>query len=188
MSSQTKMRSLLATAAVAVLLACAQGAVADDAKNNTLPVTPPKSPQELQQRIESNVNNYWQSKQNAYDAWHRQVDVGQAARERAVDNTETARELNTQARIMDWQNNQQAWTSAQAEALSALEGVVLLEHRICQRTSYRRSFSEGRAVFELPGDAKSAQEFYRLAEALYPLESSQIREKVKKPKEAKIHA
>ncbi|MBF0177986.1 MAG: AAA family ATPase [Magnetococcales bacterium] len=75
-----------------------------------------------------------------------------------------------------------------AEALSALEGVVLLEHRICQRTSYRRSFSEGRAVFELPGDAKSAQEFYRLAEALYPLESSQIREKVKKPKEAKIHA
>ncbi|MEO5370459.1 MAG: AAA family ATPase [Magnetococcus sp. DMHC-1] len=72
-------------------------------------------------------------------------------------------------------------------ALSALEGVELLEHRICQRTSYRRSFSEGRAVFELPGDVKSAQEFYRLAEALYPLEPAQIREKVKKPKESKIH-
>ncbi|MBF0155292.1 MAG: ParA family protein [Magnetococcales bacterium] len=75
-----------------------------------------------------------------------------------------------------------------AAALSALEGVVLLEQRISQRTSYRRSFSEGRAVFELPGDPKSAQEFYRLAEALYPLEPTQPREKVKKPKETKIHA
>ncbi|MBF0425237.1 MAG: ParA family protein [Magnetococcales bacterium] len=77
-----------------------------------------------------------------------------------------------------------------AAALSALEGVELLEHRICQRTSYRRSFSEGRAVFELSGDPKSAQEFFRLAEALYPSpDSARPREKkMKKTKEAKVHA
>ncbi|MBF0136716.1 MAG: hypothetical protein H7833_10380 [Magnetococcus sp. DMHC-1] len=116
MSPKTKMRSILSTAAVAVLLACSQGAVAEDAKGNTQPVTPPKSPQELQQRIEGSVNNYWQSKQNAYDAWHRNIDVRQAARERAADTAETAVELNNQAKIMGWQNNQQAWTNAQQQS------------------------------------------------------------------------
>ncbi|MBF0155294.1 MAG: hypothetical protein HQL64_16265 [Magnetococcales bacterium] len=116
MSPKTKMRSILSTAAVMVLLACSQGATADDAKNPGQLVVPPKSPQELQQRIEGNVNNFWQSKQNAYDAWHRQVDVQQAAKERAVDTAETAHELNNQAKIMNWQNSQQAWTNAQQQS------------------------------------------------------------------------
>jgi chromosome partitioning protein len=53
-------------------------------------------------------------------------------------------------------------------ALASLTGVTLLENRICQRTAYRRSFSEGRAVFELSGGNKAAEEFLALATRLYP--------------------
>ena len=54
------------------------------------------------------------------------------------------------------------------EALASLTGVTLLDSRICQRTAYRRSFSEGRAVFELSASSKAAKEFFGLATQLYP--------------------
>jgi len=55
-----------------------------------------------------------------------------------------------------------------AEALSMLSGIILMEHRLRQRTIFRRSFSEGLAVFELMPGCKSAVEFEELASALYP--------------------
>ena len=54
------------------------------------------------------------------------------------------------------------------EALASLNGVTLLSDKICQRTAYRRSFSEGRAVFELSASSKAAKEFFCLASRLYP--------------------
>ena len=54
------------------------------------------------------------------------------------------------------------------EALATLSGVTFLPDKICQRTAYRRSFSEGRAVFELSSNSKAAREFFGLASRLYP--------------------
>lgn len=54
------------------------------------------------------------------------------------------------------------------EALRTLSGVTVMENRIFQRTAYRRSFSEGRAVFELGADGKAGSEIIDLARALYP--------------------
>jgi chromosome partitioning protein len=54
------------------------------------------------------------------------------------------------------------------DALASLGGVTLLGNKICQRTAYRRSFSEGRAVFELSAGSKAAEEFLGLAAELYP--------------------
>lgn len=53
-------------------------------------------------------------------------------------------------------------------ALLALPGIKLLPVRLAQRMSYRRSFSEGLAVFELESSGKAAQEFEQFAHALYP--------------------
>ena len=53
-------------------------------------------------------------------------------------------------------------------ALASLAGMTLMETRVCQRTAYRRSFSEGRAVFELSAASKAAEEFLGLAHLLYP--------------------
>ncbi|MEO5334713.1 MAG: AAA family ATPase [Magnetococcus sp. YQC-5] len=53
-------------------------------------------------------------------------------------------------------------------ALQSLPGVTVLTTRICQRTAYRRSFSEGRAVFELSPGSKASREFLDLAATLYP--------------------
>lgn len=53
-------------------------------------------------------------------------------------------------------------------ALVNLPGVNVLTNRLCQRTVYRRSFSEGLAVFELESNGKAAQEFHAFAQALYP--------------------
>ncbi|MBF0614425.1 MAG: AAA family ATPase [Magnetococcales bacterium] len=53
-------------------------------------------------------------------------------------------------------------------ALATLPGVTILPTRIAQRTAYRRSFSEGRAVFELAPGSKASQEFLELAGLLYP--------------------
>lgn len=53
-------------------------------------------------------------------------------------------------------------------ALSQLHGVTLLPVRLYQRTAYRRSFSEGLAVFELDAHNKAAQEVQALATLLYP--------------------
>lgn len=52
-------------------------------------------------------------------------------------------------------------------ALSQLPGVRVLENRLYQRTLYRRSMSEGMAVFELWRGSKGADEFEAFASALY---------------------
>jgi chromosome partitioning protein len=54
------------------------------------------------------------------------------------------------------------------EALGSLPGVVVLRTRLAQRMMFRRSFSEGLAVFELEPSGKAAWEFNRLASHLYP--------------------
>jgi len=55
-----------------------------------------------------------------------------------------------------------------SEALSSLPGIRLLKSRLCLRTAYRRSFSEGLAVFELEPNGRAAEEFQEFARALYP--------------------
>ncbi len=55
-----------------------------------------------------------------------------------------------------------------AAALVSLPGVKYIKQRLCQRTVFRRSFSEGLAVFELDPRGKGAREFYALTSALYP--------------------
>lgn len=54
------------------------------------------------------------------------------------------------------------------EALRTLGDLEVLAQRLCQRTIYRRSFSEGLAVFEIWGGSKGADEFEAFAAALYP--------------------
>ena len=54
------------------------------------------------------------------------------------------------------------------EALSGLDEINVVKKRICNRTMYRRSMSEGLAVFELWPSCKAAKEFDDLACALYP--------------------
>ncbi len=53
------------------------------------------------------------------------------------------------------------------DALCTLEGLTMLEQRLFQRTVYRRSFSEGMAVFELDPKSKAALEMEALGELLY---------------------
>jgi len=55
------------------------------------------------------------------------------------------------------------------EALTMLEKFRVLPNRLCQRTNFRRTFSEGLSIFELSENSKSAQEFDRFAKALYPV-------------------
>ncbi|WP_126456373.1 AAA family ATPase [Sulfuriflexus mobilis] len=52
-------------------------------------------------------------------------------------------------------------------ALQQLPGITVLPLRLYQRTLYRRSMSEGMAVFELWRGSKGADEFEALASALY---------------------
>lgn len=54
-----------------------------------------------------------------------------------------------------------------AAALAQLPDVTLLPQRLYQRTIYRRSMSEGLAVFELGRGSKGAKEFEVFASALY---------------------
>lgn len=54
-------------------------------------------------------------------------------------------------------------------ALQALPAITVLTDRLCQRTVYRRSFSEGLAVFELDPNGKAAREFAVFAQQLYAL-------------------
>lgn len=54
------------------------------------------------------------------------------------------------------------------EALEAIPGIERLPHRLHQRTIYRRSLSEGQAVFELSRRSKAVEEFKTFAEYLYP--------------------
>nr|VFJ93790.1 MAG: chromosome partitioning protein [Candidatus Kentron sp. LFY]VFJ93902.1 MAG: chromosome partitioning protein [Candidatus Kentron sp. LFY]VFK21645.1 MAG: chromosome partitioning protein [Candidatus Kentron sp. LFY] len=53
------------------------------------------------------------------------------------------------------------------EALASLPGITVLKSRLCQRTAFRRCFSEGRAVFEAGSSGKAAKEFRQLAKALF---------------------
>ncbi|MEK7991207.1 MAG: division plane positioning ATPase MipZ [Thiotrichaceae bacterium] len=53
------------------------------------------------------------------------------------------------------------------EVLHSLPGVKVLETRLCQRTVYRRSFSEGLAVFEMDASGKGSKEFDSFARTVY---------------------
>lgn|GEM_PF-116632 len=59
-------------------------------------------------------------------------------------------------------------TNEAAAALVALPDIRYIKPRLSQRTVFRRSFSEGLAVFELEPNGKGAKEFYALAAALFP--------------------
>jgi chromosome partitioning protein len=60
-----------------------------------------------------------------------------------------------------------------AAALVSLPDVEFIKYRLCQRTVFRRSFSEGLAVYELDPRGKGSKEFYALTAALYPKYVSQ---------------
>ena len=55
-----------------------------------------------------------------------------------------------------------------AAALVSLPGIDFLKPRLCQRTVFRRSFSEGLAVFELDPRSKGTREWNALVAMLYP--------------------
>ncbi|HHH39403.1 MAG TPA: ParA family protein [Sedimenticola sp.] len=59
-------------------------------------------------------------------------------------------------------------TDEAAAALVSLPGIRFLRPRLCQRTIFRRSFSEGLAVFELNAKSKGTREFTALCARLYP--------------------
>ena len=59
-------------------------------------------------------------------------------------------------------------TNEAAAALVSLPGIRFIKPRLAQRTVFRRSFSEGLAVFELDPRGKGSKEFFSLAAALYP--------------------
>ncbi len=59
-------------------------------------------------------------------------------------------------------------TNEAAAALVSLPGIKFIKPRLSQRTVFRRSFSEGLAVFELDPRGKGSREFFSLAAALYP--------------------
>jgi chromosome partitioning protein len=59
-------------------------------------------------------------------------------------------------------------TDEAEEALNYLKGIERVNLRLYQRTAYRRSFSEGLAVFELQPGSKAAKEILNLATQLYP--------------------
>ncbi len=59
-------------------------------------------------------------------------------------------------------------TDEAAAALVSLPGVDFVKARLAQRTAFRRSFSEGLAVFELDPRGKATQEWNALAAMLYP--------------------
>lgn len=59
-------------------------------------------------------------------------------------------------------------THEAAAALVSLPGLRLIKPRLGQRTMFRRSFSEGRAVFEMQASSKGAKEFNALCAELYP--------------------
>ncbi|QGU31563.1 ParA family protein [Thermochromatium tepidum] len=59
-------------------------------------------------------------------------------------------------------------TNETAAALVAIPGLRFIKPRLSQRTVFRRSFSEGLAVFELEPRGKGTREFMTLTAALYP--------------------
>jgi chromosome partitioning protein len=59
-------------------------------------------------------------------------------------------------------------TDEAAAALVALPGIKFIKPRLSQRTLFRRSFSEGLAVFEMRPRSKGSKEFLDLSARLYP--------------------
>ena len=59
------------------------------------------------------------------------------------------------------------------EALEGLPQIKVIKQRICNRTMYRRTMSEGLAVFEMWPSCKAAREFDDLAFILYPHHATQ---------------
>ncbi len=59
-------------------------------------------------------------------------------------------------------------TEEAAAALVSLPGIRFIKPRLSQRTIFRRSFSEGLAVFELNTSSKGTQEFNALCASVYP--------------------
>ncbi len=59
-------------------------------------------------------------------------------------------------------------TGEAEEALNYLKLISRIDVRLYQRTAYRRSFSEGLAVFEMQPSSKAANEILNLAGLLYP--------------------
>jgi chromosome partitioning protein len=59
-------------------------------------------------------------------------------------------------------------TDEAEEALGYLKNIDHVNLRLYQRTAYRRSFSEGLAVFELQPGSKASNEIIQLARHLYP--------------------
>lgn len=59
-------------------------------------------------------------------------------------------------------------TDEAAAALVALPGIKFIKLRLSQRTIFRRSFSEGLAVFELNPKGKGSKELNALCAKLYP--------------------
>lgn len=59
-------------------------------------------------------------------------------------------------------------TDEAAAALVSLAGIKFIKARLSQRTVFRRSFSEGLAVFELNPKGKASKEFNSLCALLYP--------------------
>jgi chromosome partitioning protein len=57
-------------------------------------------------------------------------------------------------------------TDEAEEALNMLSGITAIDARLYQRTAYRRSFSEGLAVFELDPMGKASHEMKKLAKLL----------------------
>ncbi|MCK5917171.1 MAG: AAA family ATPase [Cocleimonas sp.] len=53
------------------------------------------------------------------------------------------------------------------EALSTLDEIKMLDEKLYQRTAYRRSFSEGLAVFEMDRKSKASKEVEALGKVLY---------------------
>jgi chromosome partitioning protein len=58
-------------------------------------------------------------------------------------------------------------TDEAESALTALRGIDVIDVRLYQRTAYRRSFSEGLAVFELEPNSKAAAEINKLATIVF---------------------
>ncbi len=59
-------------------------------------------------------------------------------------------------------------TDEAEEALGYLKSIKRIDLRLYQRTAYRRSFSEGLAVFEMQPASKASREILALAKKLYP--------------------
>lgn len=53
-------------------------------------------------------------------------------------------------------------------ALKRLKNITVIPHRLCQRTMFRRTLSEGMSINEIAPNSKSAVEFNALASAIFP--------------------